>query len=361
MWRPPGMSEDKRDGAGTQAFLERAVVDWAAGISAVMVHLGDKLGLYRAMAGAGPLTSAELARRTATAERYVREWLGNQAAGGYVVYHPGTGRYELPDEHAAFLVDEDAPGFVLGGFDMLAAAWAAEPRIRDAFRTGDGVGWHEHDARLYAGMRRLSWPSFRAYLTTEWIPALDGVEDRLRAGGRVADVGCGHGASTTLMAAAFPRSHFTGYDDHDASIAAARKAAAEAGVGDRVAFEVAGADDFPADGFDLVTLFDCLHDFGDPVGAARHIRDALAPGGVLLVVEPNAPDAIEDHVGPLVRALYGVSTIFCTATSLSQDVGRALGAAAGEARLRDVLVEAGFAHVRRATETPFQMVLEARP
>ena len=342
------------------AFIGTIVGELGAATSAVLVRIGDRLGLYKAMAGAGPLSSAELAERTGTAERYVREWLANQAAGGYVSYDAATGRYELPDEHAMVLADENSPMLMLGGFDFAATFFADEDRILDAFRTGYGVGWHEHDPRLYPGCERFFRPLYNGSLVQSWIPALDGVADKLAVGARVADVGCGHGSSTLVLAEAFPNSTFVGYDYHDASIAAARKAAAQAGVTDRVRFEVAGAKDFPGS-YDLVCFFDCLHDMGDPVGAASHVRDALAPDGTWLLVEPMAGDRTEDNLNPVGRLYYAGSVMLCTPSSLAQEVGLGLGNQVGEKRLAELLTEAGFSHVRRATETPFNLILEVRP
>jgi SAM-dependent methyltransferase len=343
-----------------EAFVNQAIGDLGAAVSACLIHIGDKLGLYKAMAGAGPLTPGELAARTATAEPYIREWLNNQAAGGYVSYDPATGRYELPPEQAACLADEESPAFVVGGFECAAATFVDEPRITEAFRTGAGVGWHEHDARLFRGTERLYRPGYRGNLVRSWLPALDDVMDKLADGATVADIGCGHGASSILMAEAFPASRFVGFDYHDASIAVARKAAAQAGVADRVSFEVAGAKDYPGT-FDLVCLFDCLHDMGDPVGAARHIRSSLAPDGTVMLVEPHAGNRPEENFHPLGRAFYGFSALVCTPASLAQEVGLALGPLAGEARLRGIFEEAGYTRFRRATETPMNLVLEARP
>jgi SAM-dependent methyltransferase len=313
------------------------------------------------MAGAGPLRPAELAERTGTAERYVREWLANQAAGGYVQYDPAAGTYELPAEQAMVVANEDSPVFLGGAFEAIASCYTDHDVFVDAFRTGAGVGWHRHDDRLFSGVVRLFRPGYAAHLVPEWLPALDGVVDKLRTGASVADVGCGLGASAVIMAQAFDRSTFVGFDLHEPSITAATKAAAEAGVAHRTRFEVATAKTFPGDGYDLVCMFDALHDMGDPVGAARHIRQALAPDGTLLLVEPNAGDAVEDNLNPVGRAYYGLSTVICTPGSLAQEVGRGLGAQAGEQQLTGVLREAGFGHVRRAAETPFNLVLEARP
>jgi 2-polyprenyl-3-methyl-5-hydroxy-6-metoxy-1,4-benzoquinol methylase len=337
-------------------FLGKAIQDVAATFHAGLVLIGDKLGLYRAMADGGPMTAAELAKRTGARERYVREWLSAQAAGGYVTYEPTTGRFTLPPEHAFLLLDADLPG----AFQLSVGSIHAEPRIANAFRTGEGVGWHEHDPAVFEGCERFFRPGYAMNLASQWIPALDGVKARLEAGGRVADVGCGHGASTIIMAQAFPRSIITGFDYHPASIEAARRAADKAGVGDRVSFEVASAKAYPGSGYDLVTFFDCLHDMGDPVGAARHVRGTLAPDGTWMLVEPFANDRLEDNLNPVGRLYYGASTFLCTPASLSQEVGLALGAQAGEKRLRDVLTEAGFMRVRRVAETPANMVLEAR-
>jgi SAM-dependent methyltransferase len=349
------------EGAELERFVGQAVGDMAAAISGLLVHVGDRLGLYRAMAGAGPVTPEALAGLTGTTPRYVREWLSNQAAGGYVSYRPEDGTFELPAEHAAVLADEDSPVFLAGAFEGIAACYSDHQRFVDAFRTGAGVGWEQHDERLFSGVRRLFRPSYAAHLTAAWIPALDGAEAKLRAGANVADVGCGLGASTIIMAGAYPHSTFAGFDYHEPSIEVARKSAADAGVGRRVRFEVASGTGFPGTGFDLICLFDCLHDMGDPVGAARHIRRALADDGTLMLVEPYAGDALEDNLTPVGRTFYGLSTVVCTPASLAQPVGLGLGAQAGQARLTEVLTEAGFSRVRRATQTPFNLILEARP
>jgi SAM-dependent methyltransferase len=353
---PPPIDEAK-----LQAFVGQAVVDMGAAISGLLLHLGDRLGLYKAMAGAGPITSAELAGRTGTAERLVREWLGNQAAGGYVVYDPAAGTYELPAEQAMVVANEDSPVFLGGAFEAIASCYADHDVFAEAFRTGGGVGWADHDHRLFSGVVRLFRPSYAAHLVEDWLPSLDGVVEKLRSGASVADVGCGLGASTIIMAGAFERSTFAGFDLHDVSVEAARTAAREAGLHQRVRFDVASAKDFPGEGYDLVCLFDALHDMGDPVGAARRIRESLAPDGTLLLVEPYAGDALEQNLNPVGRAFYGLSTVICTPGSLAQEVGLGLGAQAGERRLAGVLGEAGFRHVRRAAETPFNIVLEARP
>ncbi|WP_151082195.1 class I SAM-dependent methyltransferase [Nocardioides cynanchi] len=348
------------DEAALEQFVHQAVGDLAAAISGLMVHLGDRLGLYRAMAGAGPLTAAELSARTGTSERYVREWLSNQAAGGYVAYEPAAGTFELSAEHALVLADESSPVFLDGAFETIASCYTDHEAFAEAFRSGDGIGWGDHDDRLYTGALRLFRPGYAANLVDSWLPALDGVVEKLRDGASVADVGCGLGASTVILAQAFEHSSFVGYDIHGPSIDAAREAAAEAGVERRARFEVGSAKDLPGAGYDLVTLFDCLHDMGDPVGAARHIRDSLAEDGTLLLVEPAAGERLEDNLNPVSRLYYGLSTVICTPSSLDQEVGLGLGAQAGPKRLEEVLNEAGFSHVRVATRTPFNLVIEAR-
>src|SRR5689334_7995508 len=349
------------DEARLEAFVGQAVTDMGAAISGLLLHIGDRLGLYKAMAGAGPITSATLAHRTGTAERYVREWLGNQAAGGYVVHHPADGTYELPPEQAMVVAKEDSPVFLGGAFETIVSCYADHDVFVNAFRTGAGVGWHEHDDRLFSGVLRFFRPGYAAHLVEQWLPTLDGVVDKLRSGASVADVGCGFGASTIIMAQAFERSSFAGFDIHQPSIDAAREAADRLGVSRRVRFDIAPAKDLPGHGYDLVCLFDTLHDMGDPVGGARRIRQALAPDGTLLLVEPAAGDAVEDNLNPVGRAFYGLSTVICTTGSLDQEVGLGLGAQAGERRLGEVLREAGFSRVRRATQTPFNLILEARP
>lgn len=344
-----------------ERFLGQVVTDLGATMNAVLVQIGDELGLYRAMADGEPVTPAELAGRTGTDERHVREWLAAQAAGGYVEYEPEGERFRLPPEQAMALADPDSLVLMLGGFDIAAAMGRDRDKIASAFRTGDGLGWHEHDHGLFAGTERFFRPSYRANLIDSWIPALDGAQEKLAAGARVADVGCGHGASTILMAEAFPESEFTGFDYHAESIEAARGAAERAGVSDRVTFERSAAGDFPGGPYDLVAFFDCLHDMGDPVGALRHVRESLAPDGTVLIVEPYAGDRLEDNLNPVGRVYYAASAMICTPASRSQDVGLALGAQAGEARLRAVAGQAGLTRFRRAAETPFNLILEARP
>jgi hypothetical protein len=355
------MSATGIDEAKLEAFMGQAVTDMGAIVSAPLMVIGEKLGLYRAMAGAGPLSSQEVAERSGAAERNVREWLRNQAAGGYVTYDPESDRYTLPDEHALALADENSPFYILGVYDSIASLYADEDRILEAFRTGGGMGWHEHDNRLFRGTERFFRPGYRAHLVAEWIPSLEGVQAKLERGAKVADIGCGHGASTVIMAAAFPNSEFFGFDYHDASIERARKAAGEAGVADRVSFEVAAAKEYPGVGYDLVCVFDCLHDMGDPVGASVHVLETLDVDGTWMIVEPFANDRVEDNLNPVGRVFYGASTVICTPASLAQEVGLALGAQAGEAQLTEVLKQGGFTRVRRATETPFNLILEARP
>jgi len=343
------------------AFVGRVVGELGATLNAALVVVGDELGLYEAMAGAGGLVPGELAERTGTTERYVREWLNAQAAGGYVEYDPQTRRYSLPPEHAVVLADEDSPFFMPGAFQFMTAIARDEPKIREAFRSGCGVGWHEHNHGVFEGCERFFRPGYGASLVPSWIPALEGVEDKLRDGATVADVGCGHGASTLLMAEAFPASRFVGFDYHDESIDRARERAQAAGLSERARFEVSPAGGYPGTGYDLVTTFDCLHDMGDPVGAAGHVLASLAADGTWLIVEPFAGDRVEDNLNPVGRVYYAASTLLCTPASLSQEVGLALGAQAGEARLRDVVTSGGFTRFRRAAETPFNLVLEARP
>jgi len=349
------------DQAELGTFVGQVVVDMGAAISGLLVHIGDRLGLYKAMAGAGPITSATLAEKTGTAERYVREWLANQAAGGYVRYDPKDCTFELSVEHAMVVAHEESPVFLAGAFETIASCYADHEMFVDSFRTGAGIGWDAHDERLFSGVVRLFRPGYAAHLVDEWLPALDDVVYKLRAGAKVADIGCGHGASTIIMAQAFERSTFTGFDIHQPSILAARTAATGAGVTNRATFEVAAAKDIPGEGYDLICLFDALHDMGDPLGAARHIRQALAPNGTLLLVEPNAGDALEENLNPVGRTYYGLSTVVCTPGSLAQEVGLGLGAQAGEPQLAALLREAGFSRVRRATETPLNMILEVRP
>jgi SAM-dependent methyltransferase len=341
-------------------LLGRFVADFGATFHAGLVVIGESLGLYKALAGEA-LTPAELAERTGTDERYVREWLNSQAAGEYVQYDPSAGRYSLSEEQAFALADEKSPAYLPGAFLLAVSALRAVPQIAERFRTGEGFGWHEHDHGLFRGTELFFRPGYAANLTSSWIPSLDGVEAKLKAGAKVADVGCGLGASTILMAQTYPSSTFVGYDYHGGSIEMARQRAQEAGVSDRVKFEVASAKDYPGTGYDFVAFFDCLHDMGDPQGAAAHVRETLAPDGTWMVVEPFAGDRVEDNLNPVGRIYYSASTLLCTPASKSQEVGLALGAQAGEARLREVVTGGGFGRFRRAAETPFNIVYEAKP
>jgi len=341
-----------------EAFMGKAVGDMGAALHAALVVVGDKLGLYKAMAGGGWLAPAELAARTDTTERYVREWLHANAASGFVEYDPLTRAFRLPAEQAFALTVLDMPG----AYHIISSCFKDEPKITQAFRTGEGVGWHEHDANLFFGTERFFRPNYEQHLLSEWIPALEGVREKLAAGVTVADVGCGHGASTMLMAKAFPKSRFCGYDYHSGSIEYARHVAGRDGLLDQITFEVASSKSYPINGgYDLVTFFDCLHDMGDPVGAAEHVLRSLKPDGTWMIVEPNANDQPELNHNPVGRIYYSASTMICTPASMAQEVGAALGAQAGEERIRDVARTAGFTRFRRAAETPFNLIFEARP
>lgn len=352
------MTVETIDATRLEAFLGRVVTDLAAAESAAATYVGDRLGLYRALAEQGWATAGELAAATGTHERLVLEWLRNQTAGGYVEH--ADGRFALPAEHAAALADEASPYFLAGAFDIIAAIWADTGAVEDAFRGDGALAWGDHDPRLYRGVERFYGATYRSSLVQAWLPALDGVVERLERGATVADIGCGYGLSTAVMAAAFPRSRFTGFDSHAPSIEAARERAVREGVSERVELEVLAAADIPARGFDLACFFDALHDMGDPVGAAAAARRALADDGVLMVVEPRAGDRLEDNVGPVGRTYYAGSTFLCTPSALAQDGHHALGAQAGPAALTQVLHAAGFTQVRVAAETPFNLVLEAR-
>ncbi|QEE31519.1 methyltransferase domain-containing protein [Terriglobus albidus] len=341
------------------AFLGKFIDDLGASVHAGMVVIGEKLGLYKALAGA-PATSAELAKKTGTDERYLREWLASQAAGGYITYDASTQQFSLTPEQAFTLATEDSPAYLPGAFELALGSLAAVPRIAESFRTGAGMGWGEHVEGVFHGCEKFFRPGYAANLVSSWIPALQGVQAKLEQGARVADVGCGTGSSTILMAKAFPKSEFFGFDYHDKSVEAAREKAQKEGLSDRVHFEVAKAKEFPGKDYDFVAVFDCLHDMGDPVGAAKHVRQSLAPGGTWMIVEPFANDELKDNLNPVGRVYYSFSTLLCTPCSRSQEVGMCLGAQAGEARIRDVVTNAGFTHFRRATETPFNIVYEAR-
>ena len=343
------------------ALLERMVGEFGAMASAPLVVLGDRLGLYKAMAGAGPVTADQLSERTGLRLRYAQEWLNAQAASGFVDYDPGAQTFALSPEAALVLADDTSPAFMVGGFEVLSSLFLDLDKVQKAFRDGTGLGWHEHHPSLFSGTERFFRAGYNANRAPSWIPALDGMRERLDAGARVADVGCGFGASTIVMAQAYPASAFVGYDFHEPSIIAARERAAAAGVADRVRFEVAGAKTYPGRDFDLVAFFDCLHDMGDPVGAATHVRETLSPDGIWMIVEPFANDRLEDNINPVGRIFYSASTLVCTPCSLSQEVGLALGAQAGERRLAEVARQGGFSRFRRATQTPFNLVFEARP
>lgn len=343
-----------------QSFVMRAVGDLSSAYGGVMVSLGSKLGLYKAMAGAGALSAREVAARSGCAERYVREWLNAQAAGGYVDYHPVSDSYELSPEQALVLADEDSPVYIPPAWNAPASMWSDEEKTLAAFRTGNGVAWGEHDARLSCGVAAFYRNGYRASLVPQWLPALDGVVEKLTAGIDVADVGCGHGHSTVLMAQAFPNSRFHGFDAHAPSIDQARRNAAAAGVAGRVSFDIARAVDYPGRSYGLICFFDCLHDLGDPVAAARYAAGALAADGTVLLVEPFANDRVEQNLGPVGRLYYAGSTTICCAHSISEGGKLVLGAQAGEARLAEVFRKAGFSHFRRAAETPFNQILEAR-
>jgi SAM-dependent methyltransferase len=347
------------DGERLNAFLGRMVGDLGAIATGALVVLGDRLGLYKAMANGEKVSSSELARRTGTTERYVREWLAAQAAAGYVEYDEATNLFYLNPEQAAVFADEDSPAAMAGAFEVMSSFWLDEPKVAEAFRSGRGVGWHDHSKCLFRGTERFFRPGYNTNLVSSWLPALDGVVEKLQRGATVADVGCGHGSSTVVMARAFPQSQFVGFDYHPASIESAREAAANAGVAGNTRFEVADAKGFKGR-FDLVAFFDCLHDMGDPVGAAEHVRSSLTEDGTWMIVEPFAHDRLRDNLNPVGRIYYAGSTMVCTPCSLSQEVGLGLGAQAGELRLRQVITAGGFKRMRRATETPFNIVFEAR-
>ena len=348
------------DEAKLNAFMGNFVHDLGAVMHAATIVVGDELGLYKALAK-GPTSVDRLAVLTETDARYLREWLSAQAASGYVEYDPVTERFSMTEEQAFALADEGSPAFIPGAFQVAAAQFKAIPKIARVMRTGLGLGWHEHDAMLFHGTERFFRPGYAANLVSQWLPALDGVEGRLKSGSRVADVGCGHGASTLLMAEAYPESEFLGFDYHEPSIARAREAARNAGLSSRVRFEVANAKSFPGRDYDLVTFFDCLHDMGDPIGAARHVFESLRTDGTWMLVEPYANDRLEDNLNPVGRIFYSASTFICTPASRSQEVGLCLGAQAGEGRIRSTATQGGFTRFRRAQQTPFNLVFEARP
>ena len=344
-----------------EAFIGQVVTDLGAAFSGVLVNVGRKLGLYTAMADLGACTSVALSEATGIRERYVREWLANQAAGGYVAYNGKTQTYALPPAQAMVLALDQSPIFMASAFEVAASFWLDEDQIVEAFRSGEGLGWHAHNHRLFCGTESFFRTGYRANLVSQWLPALDGVVERLKRGAMVADIGCGHGASTILMAQAFPKSGFIGQDYHEASIEAARKRAAEQGVKGNITFEVKAATEFDGRDFDLICFMDCLHDLGDPVGALARCRKGLKSDGKVLLVEPYAGDQLKENLNPIGRMYYAASAMACTPNSLSQDVGLALGAQAGEERLRRVAREAGFSNLRRAAQTPVNLILELSP
>ena len=341
--------------------MNQAVSDLGAAMNAIAVMAGERLGLYKAMVSSGPVTPAQLAGLTGTNPRYIREWLCSQAAGGYVIYDPSTETFELPAEQALALGVENSPVYFPGAYEVVSSLFADQEVLFEILRTGQGLGWHQHSPGLFCGTERFFRPNYIANLLSSWIPALDGVEDKLRAGASVADIGCGHGASTILMAKAFPKSHFFGFDYHGPSIERARAAAQAEELGHRIQFEVASAKDFHTGApYDLVAFFDSLHDMGDPSGAAAHVRSQLAADGTWMIVEPYASDTVEENLNPVGRIFYTASTFVCTPASRAQEVGACLGAQAGPAKLTEVIRNGGFSRIRRAAETPFNMVLEAR-
>jgi SAM-dependent methyltransferase len=342
------------------SFMGKMVGDIGTAMNASLMLIGDKLGLYKTLAAKGAMSSSELAKATGTNERYVREWLAAQAASGYVEYDATTGKFSMEPEQAMALADEDSAFFMGAVGSLISATFLDEPKISQAFKTGKGVGWDRRSECLFCGTARFFRTGYKHHLVQEWLPALDGVVEKLKRGAKVADVGCGHGISTRLMAEAFPNSRFYGFDYHAGSIETARQTAEDTGLGERVHFDVHSAKTYPAEGYDLVCFFDCLHDMGDPVGALKHVRETLAPDGTCMLVEPFANDRLEDNLNPIGRIFYAASTVICTPASLDQEVGLALGAQAGEARLRDVAKQAGLTRFRRATETPFNLILEAR-
>ena len=342
-------------------LLGKGIVDFGATFHAALIGIGDKLGLYKGLAAGGPQTAAELAKRTKTSELYVREWLCCQAAGGYISYDSSQDKFYLSEEQAFALADDNSPAFLPGAFQVAFGAIQAKDQLEERFKTGKGMGWHEHHANVFVGTERFFRPGYAANLISAWIPALHEVDAKLRAGARVADVGCGLGASTILMAKHYPKSEFAAFDYHDKSIETAKQRAKDAGVADRIIFEVAMAKTYPGRDYDFVTFFDCLHDMGDPAGASAHVHDSLKKDGTWMIVEPFAGDKIEENLNPIGRAFYGASTLLCTPASLSQEVGLALGAQAGEQRIRDVVTSSGFTRFRRATQTPFNLIFEARP
>ncbi len=342
-----------------QQLVDQMLHDVGAAVNSPLVLIGDKLGLYKAIATNGGVNSIELARLTNTNERYVREWLAAQAASGYVEYDAESRKFRMTPEQMAIFVDEDSPNYMMGAFYSISSVFNSEAKLTEVFRTGEGIGWGEHSECLFCGTAKFFRPTYKTYLTSQWLPSLEGTIEKLEKGAKVADVGCGHGCSTAIMAEAFPNSQFFGFDFHEPSIAAAQQQAKEKGL-NNLKFEVATAKSYPGDNYDLVAFFDCLHDMGDPVGAVAHVKETLNSDGTLLIVEPFACEHLEDNLNAIGRVMYGFSTTVCTPSSLNQEVGLALGAQAGEKRLREVVTSGGFSRFRRANETPFNLILEAR-
>jgi ubiquinone/menaquinone biosynthesis C-methylase UbiE len=349
------------DEAKFNAFIGQMLSDLGGASSIAMVRMGDALGFYKELYEKGPMTSDELAKSARVDERYLREWLSNQAASNYLTYDASSSTFSLPPEQAMIFANEESPVYMMGGFDLMAALLDNQPKVQAAFKSGKGVAWGDQAGCMFCAVARFFRPGYLNHLVGTWLPALDGVVDKLTRGAKVADVGCGHGWSTVLMAKAFPKSQFIGYDFHPGSIENARAHAESHGVPSNARFEVGLAKDYPGKDFDLVTCFDCLHDMGDPAGAAAHIRQSLKSDGTWMIVEPMAGDTLQQNMNPVGRLYYAASTMICLPTSRSQEVGAALGAQAGEARLREVIEKGGFSKVRRATETPFNMIIEARP
>lgn len=344
----------------TEDFAGQVVADVAAAISGVLTNIGHKKGLYKTMAGTGKITAKELASTTQCDERYVREWLNNQTAGGYVHYNQISDTYYMPDSHIPVLADEESPFFLIPALEVAASLWLDEDKLLDIFQTGSGLEWGEHHHRLSCGSESLFRPGYKTFLVKDWISSVDGLAEKLKSGAKIADVGCGHGVSTILLANEYPDSKVIGFDVHEKSIATAKSRSEETGTNDNIEFKIANAKDYPETGFDLICFMDCLHDMGDPIGAAKHAKEALNPDGVVLLVEPAAGDEVSDNINPVGRLYYGVSTVVCTPCSKSQEVGVALGAQAGERRLSEVMKEAGFTSIERVAETPFNIILAAR-
>ena len=355
------LAAPKIDEAKLNAFVGQMLSDLGGASSVAMVRMGDALGLYKLLQLKGPITSVELAKAANVDERYLREWLSHQAASNYLAYDPKSGTFTLPPEQAMVFANEGSPVYMMGGFDLMAALLDNQPKVQAAFKSGHGVAWGDQAGCMFCAVARFFRPGYQNNLISAWLPALSGVVEKLDQGARVADVGCGHGWSTVLMAKAFPKSHFIGYDFHPDSIRDAMRHAEVHGVSENARFDVGLAKDYAGKDFDLVTCFDCLHDMGDPAGASAHIRNSLKQDGTWMIVEPMAGDHLEQNLNPVGRLYYAGSTMVCLPTSLSQEVGAALGAQAGEAKLREVIASGGFSRVRRATETPFNMILEARP